>query len=167
MCQAYRRQHGFDAISAMPTNLYGPGDNFNVETSHVLPALIRRFDEARERGDAEVVVWGTGTPRREFLHVDDLAEALVFLMDRYSDEPPVNVGWGEDVSVRELAESIARVVGFTGRVAFDTARPDGTPRKLLDVSRMHTLGWRARIGLEDGLRQTWRWYREHVADARR
>jgi GDP-L-fucose synthase len=167
MCQAYRRQHGFDAISAMPTNLYGPGDNFNLETSHVLPALIRRFDEARERGDAEVVVWGTGTPRREFLHVDDLADALVFLMDRYSDEPPVNVGWGEDVSIRELAETVARVVGFTGRIAFDTSRPDGAPRKLLDVSRMTALGWQARIRLEGGLRETCRWYGEHVADPRR
>jgi GDP-L-fucose synthase len=167
MCQAYRRQHGFDAISAMPTNLYGPGDNFNLETSHVLPALIRRFDEARERGDAEVVVWGTGTPRREFLHVDDLADALVFLMDRYSDEPPVNVGWGEDVSIRELAETVARVVGFTGRIVFDPSRPDGTPRKLLDTGRMNALGWRPRIRLDEGVRQTWLWFRANAAALRR
>ena len=167
MCQAYRRQHGFDAIAAMPTNLYGPGDNFDPESSHVLPALIRRFDEARERGDPEVVVWGTGTPRREFLHVDDLADALVFLMRRYSDEMPVNVGWGEDVSIGELAGTVGRIVGYAGRTVFDTSRPDGTPRKLLDVSRMTALGWRPRILLEDGLRRTWGWFREHRDGYRR
>jgi GDP-L-fucose synthase len=167
MCQAYRRQHGFDAISAMPTNLYGPGDNFSLESSHVVPALIRRFDEARERGAAEVVVWGTGTPRREFLHVDDLADALVFLMSRYSDEQPVNVGWGEDMSIRELAGAVARIVGYPGRIVFDATRPDGTPRKLLDVGRMSALGWRPRIGLEDGLRFTWEWFREHRDEHRR
>jgi len=167
MCQAYRRQHGFDAIAAMPTNLYGPGDNFDPESSHVLPALIRRFDEARERGDPEVVVWGTGTPRREFLHVDDLADALVFLMRRYSDEMPVNVGWGEDVSIGELAGTVGRIVGYAGRTVFDTSRPDGTPRKLLDVSRMTALGWRPRIPLEDGLRRTWGWVREHRDGYRR
>jgi GDP-L-fucose synthase len=167
MCQAYRRQHGFDAIAAMPTNLYGPEDNFDPESSHVLPALIRRFDEARERGDPEVVVWGTGTPRREFLHVDDLADALVFLMRCYSDEMPVNVGWGEDVSIGELAGTVGRIVGYAGRTVFDTSRPDGTPRKLLDVSRMTALGWRPRIPLEDGLRRTWVWFREHRDGYRR
>jgi GDP-L-fucose synthase len=166
MCQAYRRQYGFDAIAAMPTNLYGPGDNFSLESSHVVPALIRRFHEARERNAAEVVVWGTGTPRREFLHVDDLADALVLLMQTYSDEAPINVGWGEDVSVGELAETIRRVVGYQGRIVFDTTRPDGTPRKLLDVTRMTQLGWRPRIALEQGLTQTVAWFREHCAAQR-
>jgi GDP-L-fucose synthase len=167
MCQAYRRQHGFDAIAAMPTNLYGPGDNFSAEGSHVVPALIRRFDEARQRGDAEVVVWGSGTPRREFLHVDDLADALVFLMRRYSDEGPVNVGWGEDISIRDLAAMIAGIVGYPGRITFDTTRPDGTPRKLLDVSRMSALGWQPKIPLEQGLNQTWDWYQAHREAIRR
>jgi GDP-L-fucose synthase len=167
MCQAYRRQHGFDAIAAMPNNLYGPGDNFSAEGSHVVPALIRRFDEARQRGDAEVVVWGSGTPRREFLHVDDLADALVFLMRRYSDEEPVNVGWGEDISIRELAAMIAGIVGYPGRITFDTTRPDGTPRKLLDVSRMSALGWQPKIPLEQGLNQTWDWYQAHREAIRR
>ena len=167
MCQAYRRQHGFDAIAVMPTNIYGPGDNFIAEGSHVVPALIRRFDEARQRGDAEVVVWGSGTPRREFLHVDDLADALVFLMRRYSDEGPVNVGWGEDISIRDLAAMIAGIVGYPGRITFDTTRPDGTPRKLLDVSRMSALGWQPKILLEQGLRQTWEWFQEHRGAIRR
>jgi len=167
MCQAYRRQHGFDAIAAMPNNLYGPGDNFSAEGSHVVPALIRRFDEARQRGDAEVVVWGSGTPRREFLHVDDLADALVFLMRRYSDEEPVNVGWGEDISIRDLAAMIAGIVGYPGRITFDTTRPDGTPRKLLDVRRMSALGWQPKIPLEQGLRQTWDWFQEHREAIRR
>ena len=167
MCQAYRRQHGFDAIAVMPTNIYGPGDNFIAEGSHVVPALIRRFDEARQRGDAEVVVWGSGTPRREFLHVDDLADALVFLMRRYSDEGPVNVGWGEDISIRDLAAMIAGIVGYPGRITFDTTRPDGTPRKLLDVSRMSALGWQPKIPLEQGLRQTWDWFQEHREAIRR
>jgi len=167
MCQAYRRQHGFDAIAAMPNNLYGPADNFSPEGSHVVPALIRRFDEARQRGDAEVVVWGSGTPRREFLHVDDLADALIFLMRRYSDEGPVNVGWGEDISIRDLAAMIAGIVGYAGRIAFDTTRPDGTPRKLLDVSRLSALGWQPKIPLEQGLRQTWDWYQAHRETIRR
>lgn len=167
MCQAYRRQHGFDAIAAMPNNLYGPGDNFSSEGSHVVPALIRRFDEARQRGDAEVVVWGSGAPRREFLYVDDLADALVFLMRRYSDEGPVNVGWGKDISIRELAAMIAGIVGYAGRVTFDTTRPDGAPCKLLDVSRMSALGWQPKIPLEQGLRQTWDWYQEHRETIRR
>jgi len=158
LCQAYRRQYGFNAISLMPTNLYGPGDNFDLENSHVLPALIRRFHEAKLRGDAEVTVWGTGTPRREFLHVDDLASAVVHLMATYESEQLVNIGCGEDVTIRELAELVARVVGFNGRLVFDTTKPDGTPRKLLDVSRLTALGWKPRIGLEEGIRTTYEWF---------
>jgi GDP-L-fucose synthase len=160
-CQAYRRQYGFDAICAMPTNLYGPGDNFDLEGSHVLPALIRKFSEAVKSGAPEVDIWGTGKPRREFLHVDDLADACVFLMERYSDLPPVNVGWGEDVSISELAAMVASAAGFDGRLRFDTSKPDGTPRKLLDVSRLSALGWRAKIRLADGVRSTVEWYRQH------
>ena len=166
LCQAYRRQHGFNAISLMPTNLYGPGDNFHLANSHVLPALIRKFHEAKTAGAGEVVVWGSGTPRREFLHVDDLADACVFLMQRYDDERIVNVGVGEDVSILELATLVQRVVGFEGRIVLDASKPDGTPRKLLDVSRINALGWRARIGLEDGIRETYRWFLAHVAEAR-
>jgi GDP-L-fucose synthase len=158
MCQAYNRQYGTAFISAMPTNLYGPGDNFDLETSHVVPALIRKFHDARVQGDERVVVWGTGTPRREFLHVDDLADACVLLL-RTPDAPEiVNVGAGEDVRIRELAETIARITGFDGRIQFDTSRPDGTPRKLLDVSRMRALGWSYRIPLEEGLRRTYAWF---------
>ena len=160
MCQAYRKQYGFDAICAMPTNLYGPGDNFSLQTSHVLPALIRKFDTAAGSGAAEVEIWGTGTPRREFLHVDDLADACVFLMRNYSDLLPVNVGWGEDVSIAELAALVGRLTGFKGALRFDTSKPDGTPRKLLDVSRLKAAGWQASIPLEDGIRQTLAWYRE-------
>jgi GDP-L-fucose synthase len=163
LCQAYRRQHGFDAIAAMPTNLYGPGDNFSLLDSHVLPALLRRFHDAQASGTPEVVVWGSGTPRREFLHVDDLADALLFLMERYADEAPVNVGWGEDLTIRELATLVARVVGYAGRLSFDTSKPDGTPRKLLDVSRLQGLGWRPTIRLEEGLRQTYAWFLENQA----
>lgn len=152
MCGAYRRQYGFDAISAMPTNLYGPGDNYHAENSHVIPALLRRFHEAAQAGAPEVAVWGTGTPRREFLYVDDLAEALVFMMRHYSDEQHVNIGCGRDVTIRELAETVARTVGYTGTIAFDASKPDGTPQKLLDVSVMDKLGWRAATSLEDGLR---------------
>lgn len=166
LCQAYRRQHGFNAISLMPTNLYGPGDNFHLANSHVLPALIRKFHEAKASGAGEVVVWGSGTPRREFLHVDDLADACVFLMQRYDDERIVNVGVGEDVSILELATLVQRVVGFEGRIVLDASKPDGTPRKLLDVSRINALGWRARIGLEDGIRETYRWFLAHVDEAR-
>ena len=161
MCQAYRRQHGFDAIALMPTNLYGPGDNFDLQNSHVLPALIRRFHEASLRGDPEVVVWGTGTPRREFLHVDDLAGAVVHLMRGYSSDEPLNVGWGSDATIRELAELVAEVVGFSGRIVFDPSRPDGTPRKLLDVSRISALGWQPRIALREGITATYDWYRTH------
>ena len=166
LCQAYRKQYGFDAISLMPTNLYGPGDNFDLTASHVLPALIRRFHEAKLRGDDVVTIWGTGSPRREFLHVDDLAAAAVYLMEHYSDSGIVNVGVGEDLSILELAQLVARVVGFEGAIATDPSKPDGTPRKLLDVSRIHALGWQAQIGLEEGVRSTYAWYLQH-ADARR
>jgi GDP-L-fucose synthase len=167
MAQAYRRQYGFNAISAMPTNLYGPGDNFNLENSHVLPALIRRFHEARERGAASVTLWGSGTPRREFLYVDDVADACVFLMERYESEDLINVGCGEDVSIRELAELVSRNIGFRGRIAFDTSKPDGTPRKLLDVSRLKNLGWRPRVSLAEGIAETCRWFLENQATCRR
>ncbi|MEW6169419.1 MAG: GDP-L-fucose synthase [Pseudomonadota bacterium] len=166
MCQAYRRQYGFDAISLMPTNLYGPGDNFNLENSHVLPALIRKFHEAKLRNDPQVVMWGTGTPRREFLHVDDLGAAAVFLMQRYSGEDIVNVGVGEDVTIRELAETICDVVGYRGEIVQDLSKPDGTPRKLMDVSRLSALGWKARIGLREGIAGTYRWFLENAQSAR-
>ncbi len=166
MCQAYRREFGFNAIALMPTNLYGPGDNFDLQNSHVLPALIRRFHEAKLRGDAAVTVWGTGTPRREFLHVDDLADAIVHLLATYDQEPIVNVGWGEDVTIAELANLVADIAGFRGAVAFDASKPDGTPRKLLDTTRLGALGWRPRIALRDGIEGTYGWFRQHVADAR-
>ena len=159
MCQAYRRQYGFDAISLMPTNLYGQGDNFDPQNSHVLPALIRKFHEAKERGDREVVIWGSGTPLREFLHADDLADAAVFLMRGYSGEQFINVGVGEDLTIRALAELVAEVVGYAGTIATDPSKPDGTPRKLMDVSRLHALGWRHRIGLRDGITETYASFR--------
>jgi GDP-L-fucose synthase len=161
MCQAYRRQYGFNAISIMPTNLYGPGDNFNLANSHVLPALIRKFHEAREAGDPSVTVWGTGTPRRELLHVDDLADACLYLMRHYEGEDFVNVGVGEDVSIAELAALVRDVVGFEGEIVYDRSKPDGTPRKLLDVSRLHALGWHARTPLREGIESTYRWFLEH------
>jgi GDP-L-fucose synthase len=161
MCQAYRRQYGFNAISVMPTNLYGPGDNFNLENSHVLPALIRKFHEAKARGDAEVVVWGTGTPRREFLHADDFADACLFLMERYESEELINVGWGEDLSIRELADLVRDVVGYSGALRFDASKPDGTPRKLLDVTRLSALGWRPRIRLREGVIASYDWFLRH------
>jgi GDP-L-fucose synthase len=161
MCQAYRRQYGFNAISLMPTNLYGPGDNFNLENSHVLPALIRKFHEAKARGDSEVVVWGTGTPRREFLHADDFADACVFLMDRYESEELINVGWGEDLSIRELAELVRDVVGYSGALRLDPSKPDGTPRKLLDVTRLNALGWRPQIRLREGVAASYDWFLQH------
>lgn len=167
MCQAYRRQYGFRAISAMPTNLYGPGDNFSLRNSHVLPALIRKFHEAKERGGKEVEIWGTGTPRREFLHVDDLAEACLFLMQQYEGELWVNVGSGGDISIAELAALVARVVGYQGALSFNPAMPDGTPRKLLDNSRLTALGWRPQIALEKGIEHTYRWFlenRDHLRD---
>jgi len=159
MCQAYRKQYGFDAISVMPTNLYGPGDNFDLENSHVLPALIRKFHEAKAAGAESVEVWGSGTPRREFLHVDDLADACVFLMQNYSSPDIVNVGWGKDISIAELADLISGVVGFGGGLEFDPSKPDGTPRKLLDTSRLAALGWQPRIELEAGIASTYDWYR--------
>jgi len=158
LAQAYRRQYGFCAISLMPTNLYGPGDNFDLQSSHVLPALIRKAHEARITGAAEMVVWGTGSPRREFLYVDDLAEAAVFLMNRYDDDAIVNVGTGSDISIRELAELVQRVTRYKGRLIFDTAKPDGTPQKRLDVSRLGSLGWKAGTSLEEGIEQTYRWF---------
>ena len=166
LCQAYRRQYGFNAIAAMPTNLYGPEDNFSLESSHVLPALVRKFHTAKENRLGDVEIWGTGTPLREFLHVDDLADACLFLMERYEDECWINVGWGRDVTVRELAETIARVVGFDGSLRFDTSRPDGTPRKLLDTARMSALGWSPRIDLEAGIRSTYEWFLRHQSTAR-
>ena len=165
LCAAYRRQHGCDFVSAMPTNLYGPHDNFDPEGSHVVPALIARAHAARRAGAAVLGVWGSGRPRREFLHVDDLADACVHLLRHYSDEAPINVGCGRDLSIAELARLVARSVGFAGELAFDPAMPDGTPRKLLDVSRLAALGWTARIGLEDGLRATAAWYGRHMAAA--
>jgi len=158
MCQAYRKQYGFSAISLMPTNLYGPGDNFDLQSSHVLPALLRKFHEAAKAGAPEVVIWGTGTPRREFLHVDDLADAAVFLMRNYESGEIVNVGTGQDLTIAELAQAIARITGYHGGLVFDASKPDGTPRKLLDVSRLEGLGWKARIPLEEGIGGTYRWY---------
>ncbi|WP_027176677.1 GDP-L-fucose synthase [Desulfovibrio aminophilus] len=163
MCRAYRRQYGDDFISAMPTNLYGPWDNFDLENSHVLPALMRRFHEAKQAGLPEVTLWGTGSPRREFLHVDDLADACVRLMERYSGDLCLNVGTGEDLTIAEAAEAVRRVVGYQGAVRWDSSKPDGAPRKLLDVTRLHELGWRHRIGLEEGLRSLY----EAFLDGRR
>ena len=162
MCQAYRQQYGFDAISLMPTNLYGPGDNFDLESSHVLPALIRKFHEAKEASAPSVEVWGTGTPRREFLHVDDLADACVFLMDTYDSGEIINVGWGKDISIGELANLVADVVGFQGELRFDPSRPDGTPRKLLDTSRLAGLGWSPSVSLREGIEETYHWYRSNA-----
>lgn len=155
LCQAFRREHGCDFISAMPTNLYGPNDNYHPEHSHVLPALIRRFHEAKVTGAPAVTCWGSGNPRREFLHVDDLAEACLFLMRHYSDPQPINVGSGSDLTIRELAELIARVVGYEGEIRWDHSKPDGTPRKLMDSSRIRRLGWQPRIPLEEGIRQAY------------
>ena len=170
LCESYNRQHGRDYRSVMPTNLYGPGDNFHPENSHVIPGLLRRFHEAVQIGAERVTIWGTGTPRREFLHVDDMAAACVHVMEldpavyQAHTRPMlshINVGTGQDVTIRELAETIARVTGFGGELVFDPGKPDGTPRKLLDVSRLKALGWEARIGLEAGLRDAYGWYREH------
>jgi GDP-L-fucose synthase len=166
MCQAYRREYGFKAISLMPTNMYGPGDNFDIQNSHVLPALIRRFHDAKLRGDKTMTVWGTGTPRREFLHVDDLADAIVYLLRNYDAEEIVNIGWGEDISIRALAELVMSAIGYSGDLVFDASKPDGTPRKLLDVSRLKSLGWNPKIRLEQGIRETYQWFLQHAADAR-
>lgn len=166
LCEAYRRQYGDDFISAMPTNLYGPNDNFDLASSHVLPALIRKFHDAKTAGQSEVVIWGTGTPRREFLHVDDLADACVFLMDRYDGMQHINVGTGEDLSIRELAELIRDLVHPRATLRFDTAKPDGMPRKLLDVSRIQSLGWRHRIPLREGIASTYDWFLRNQASLR-
>jgi GDP-L-fucose synthase len=162
-CQAYREQYGCDFISAMPTNLYGPGDNFDLEGSHVLPALLRRFHTAKLEGRPDIMVWGTGTPRREFLHVDDCADALVFLLKSYSEADTVNIGTGTDLTIAELAQTIADVVGYKGSIVFDPSKPDGTPRKLLDVGRLSARGWNARIGLREGILSTFAWYRDQLA----
>ena len=162
MCQAYRRQYGFNAISVMPTNLYGPGDNFDLDSSHVLPALIRKFHEAKVANSTTVTIWGSGTPRREFLHVDDLAEACLFLMQNYESEDIINIGAGKDISVLELANLVKEITGFAGELEMDKSKPDGTPRKLLDTGRIQDLGWRPRITLADGIRQTYEWYMEHI-----
>jgi len=161
MCQSFNRQYGTQFISTMPTNLYGPGDNFDLENSHVIPALIRKFHEARVSGLKHVAVWGTGQARREFLHVDDLADACIFLMEKYEGNDIVNIGSGEDIRISDLASAVRDTVGFEGEIEYDTSRPDGTPRKLLDVSRIHALGWRHRIGLLEGLKDTYRWYLEN------
>ena len=165
LCQAYRAQFGFNAISLMPTNLYGPGDNFDLHSSHVLPALIRKFHEAKQQNLPSVTIWGTGTPRREFLHVDDLAEAAIFLMDHYDDADIINVGTGVDITIADLASLVAAIVGFSGDLVFDTSKPDGTPRKLLDVSRLSSLGWTASIPLPEGIRATYDWYVENYGSA--
>jgi GDP-L-fucose synthase len=166
LCQAYRRQYNDDFISAMPTNLYGPNDNFDLTSAHVLPALIRKFDDAKHEGRTEVVIWGTGSPRREFLHVDDLADACLFLMEHYDGLEHVNVGTGEDLSIRELAQTVRDIVHPSAQLVFDTSKPDGTPQKLLDVSRLHGLGWRHKIPLLEGIRSSYAWYLAHRDAAR-
>lgn len=165
MCQAYRRQFGFNAIGLMPTNLYGPNDSFDLESSHVIPALIRKFHEAKKAGAAQTTVWGTGSPRREFLHVDDLAAACLHLMDVYDEEGPINVGTGVDLSISELAALIKDVTGFKGKIRFDTSKPDGTPRKVLDISRLNATGWSHTIDLREGLEQTYAWFLENAPGA--
>lgn len=165
LCQAYRKQYGANFISAQPTNLYGPGDNYNLETSHVLPALLRKFHEAKEAGKSEVVVWGSGTPLREFLHVDDLADALVFLLKNYSGVIPLNVGSGVEVTIRELAETIAKVIGYEAQLTFDANKPDGTPRKLMNSTRLMQLGWKSKIKLSDGLKSTYEIFQTLNADS--
>jgi len=167
LCQAYRRQYGCDFISAMPTNLYGPNDNFDLTSSHVVPALIRRFHDAKVGGRSEVVIWGTGAPKREFLHVDDLADACAFIMEHYDGDMQINVGTGEDLSIRELAEMVREIVYRQAKLTFDATKPDGTPRKLLDVSRLHALGWRHRVPLRQGIVSTYEWFlanREHLRE---
>ncbi len=166
MCQAYRREFGFCSIAVMPTNLYGPGDNFDLQNSHVLPALIRRCHEAKLSGAESVTIWGSGTPRREFLHVDDLAEAVVHLFRTYDSEDIVNIGCGQDIAIGELAQLVSAVTGYAGRLEFDTTKPDGAPRKLLDITRLNVLGWRAKIPLRTGIEHTYTWFKEHAAEAR-
>ena len=162
LCQALRQQHGFDAISLMPTNLYGPGDNYHPENSHVLPALIRRFHEAAETKAAQVTCWGSGSPMREFLHVDDMADAVVYAFEQQLPDNLYNIGMGMDLTIKELAEMIQRIVGHTGDIIWDSSKPDGTPRKLMDVSKMTNAGWKAKIGLEEGIRDTYEWFLENV-----
>ncbi len=161
LVQAYRKEYGHNWISAMPTNMYGPGDNFHLENSHVLPALIRKFHDAKTQGKATVKLWGTGTPRREFLHSDDFGRGCVFLLENYNDDVAINVGVGEDIAIKDLAELIKGIVGFDGEIQWDSNKPDGTPRKLLDVTRMNTLGWSAQINLEEGIRNTYEWFTEN------
>lgn len=164
LCQAFRKQHGLDFISAMPTNLYGPGDNYHPDNSHVIPALLRKAHEAKINQAADMVVWGSGSPMREFMHADDLADALVFLLKTYSSAPHVNVGVGHDVTIKELAQSVCNVVGFDGDLVFDTSKPDGTPRKLMDSSTLLSLGWKPTISLSDGLADAYSWFLDHVAE---
>ena len=163
LCQSYNRQYGTNYISVMPTNLYGPNDNFDLTSSHVLPAMIRKFDDAKVNGEQQVVLWGTGAPYREFLHVDDLADACVFLMHHYDGSEIVNIGTGQDVTIKELAVMVKEIVGFGGEVVWDSSKPDGTPRKLLDVSRLHSLGWHAKTGLREGVGKTYDWYVKHCS----
>lgn len=162
MCQAYNTQYGTRFISVMPTNLYGPNDNFDLETSHVLPALIRKFHEAKENNRLLVTVWGSGSPRREFLHVDDLADACLYLMDKYDGNEHINIGTGKDIQISELADLIKKIVGYRGDIVYDKTKPDGTPRKLLDVTRINNLGWRSKISLEEGIKNTYNWYIENI-----
>ena len=167
LCTFARQQYGCDFISAMPCNLYGLGDNFSLQNSHVLPALIRKMHEAKLRGDAQLMLWGTGTPLREFLHADDVASACLLLMDRYAEAGHINIGWGEELSIRALAEKVATIVGFAGQLEFDPALPDGTPRKLMDVARIKSLGWSPRIGLDEGIRGVYAWYLQHGSETRK
>jgi GDP-L-fucose synthase len=167
LVQAYRKQYGHKWISAMPTNMYGPGDNFDLENSHALPALLRKFHDAKTKESDSVTLWGSGTPRREFMHSDDLGRACVFLLENYDDEIAVNVGVGEDTSIKELAELIRKVVGFEGEIKWDSSKPDGTPRKLLDVTRLEALGWKAQISLDEGIRKTYQWFIENSSTERR
>ncbi len=166
MCQAYRKQHGFNAISVMPTNLYGPGDNFCLEDSHVVPALIRKVHEAKDSGSNKVLIWGSGKPKREFLYVDDLSDACLFLIENYNEGQLLNIGWGEDISVKKLAELVGSVIGYTGEFYFDISKPDGAPRKLLDVSRLQKLGWRATTTLRVGIENTYKWYLNNIDTCR-
>jgi GDP-L-fucose synthase len=166
LCQALRREYGFNAICLMPTNLYGPGDNFDLQQAHVLPALLRRIHEAKRSGSASVTVWGSGAPRREFLHVDDLADAVLYLLHEYDGESLVNIGWGKDISIRELAELLVSVIDYNGQLVFDTTKPDGTPRKLLDVERLTAIGWAPTIALREGIQSTYGWFVEHLGEAR-
>lgn len=162
MCQSYNRQYGTNFISVMPTNLYGPNDNFDLNNSHVLPALMRKFHEAKEKGLKEVVVWGTGKARREFMHVDDLADACVFLMNKYNQSEIINIGLGSDQTIKESANIIERIVGFKGKIVWDTSKPDGTPKRRLDVKKIHALGWKHKVNLEDGLKSTYEWFRKNL-----